>query len=108
MPLEESSGPVGLGLNHGLPLPPDADQPAWGHTLARLSISAATPYQKSLNGSASPKPTKDGRDPQLLDSDLYSLLSKGKAPILAGFLDIATLQTSKKCIFISPLEYLLD
>jgi hypothetical protein len=48
-----------------------------------------------LNDSGSPEPAKDGRDPQIPDSDLYQLLNRGKTPILARFFDIITLQISK-------------
>ena len=52
MRLRAKPGPVGLGLNHGLPLSPNADQPARGRILARLGVSKATHYQRSLKAAA--------------------------------------------------------
>ena len=102
---EAASGPVGLELNHGLPLSPNAGQPAWGHTLARLGVRPVTDYQKSLSGSPGPKPAKDSSDPQLPDSDLYSLLSRGKTLIIAGYLNIIALQIRRNVHLISLMKY---
>jgi hypothetical protein len=79
-----------------------------GRTLERLGGSPATRYQKSLSCSPGPDPAKDGRDPQLPDSDLYSLLSRGKTLIIASSLGIITLQTSKNVYLILPLKCWLD
>ena len=105
---EAASGPVGLGLNHGLPLSPNADQPAWGRTLARLGVRPATNYQKSLSGSPGPEPAKDGGDPQLLDSNLYPLLSRGKKLIFTPSLNDIRLRIGGNVHLMSPLKYWLD
>ena len=105
---EAASGPVGLELNHGLPLSPNADQPALSRTLARLGVRPVTDYQKSLSGRPGPEPAKDGRDPQLPSSDLYSPLNRGKTPILARSFNSNRLGTGGNVHLILPLKYWPD